>query len=142
MSNGLDSVVGGPVGVLGASGETAAVPLEPVVGVGGLLGGAESGVTAAGPLEQVDGDGGSVDGVGGLHGGAKSGVTAAGPLEQVDGNGGSHGGASGVRQAALELELQQAQGCWPSFKPSFKHRSIPGSRSSYAESRRTLSSTP
>ena len=66
------------MGVPVASAEKAAAPLEPVVGVVGLFGGAESGVTAAGPLEQVVGDRGS------------------------------HGGASGMRQAALETENQQA----------------------------------
>ena len=51
MSNGQNDVVGGPVGVPGASGETAAAPLDPAVVVGGLLGGAESGVVSAGSLE-------------------------------------------------------------------------------------------
>ena len=50
MSEDWDGVVGGPEGVPRASGESAAAPLEPMLGVGGLLRGAESGVTAAAPL--------------------------------------------------------------------------------------------
>ena len=54
FKNQIDEFI--PVEVPGASVETAAPPLEPVVWVGGLIGRAESGVTDASPLEQVVGD--------------------------------------------------------------------------------------
>lgn len=79
MLNGQDGVVKEPVGVPGVSGQTVASPLEPVIGVGKILGGADSGVTAATFLEQVAGDGGL------------------------------HRGAGGERQAALQTKLQQPQ---------------------------------